>query len=114
MLILLTGTWTKDKIVLASGVFECDIYQRQISMQVSPTELEGLLLTHPAVLDVGVVGLPDEVVISKPKAFVVKRPDVEVTGKELSDHVAGMGYEKIMHLLQVSLTYNSRCYSTML
>ena len=55
----------------------------------SPTELEGMLFTHPAVLDVGVVGLPDEMAVSKPKAFVVKKPDAEVTETELCDYVAG-------------------------
>ena len=55
----------------------------------SPTELEGMLFTHPAVLDVGVVGLPDETAVSKPKAFVVKKPDADVTETELCEYLAG-------------------------
>ncbi|KAJ3558976.1 hypothetical protein NM688_g619 [Phlebia brevispora] len=39
--------------------------------QVSPAELEGHLLTHPAVGDVGVVGVPDDYSGEVPVAFVV-------------------------------------------
>jgi acyl-CoA synthetase (AMP-forming)/AMP-acid ligase II len=46
------------------------------SYQVAPAELEGLLITHPAVADVAVVGRPDEVRGEAPVAFVVKRNDV--------------------------------------
>ena len=44
-------------------------------MQVAPAELEALLLTHPAVLDVAVVRRPDEEAGEVPKAFVVLKPD---------------------------------------
>jgi len=44
-------------------------------MQVAPAELEALLLTHPAVLDVAVVRKDDEEAGEVPKAFVVLRPD---------------------------------------
>ena len=57
--------------------------------QVSPSELEGILFDHPAVLDVGVVGLPDESSTNKPKAFVVKKEGVRVTEKQLCEYVAG-------------------------
>src|SRR5262249_54161320 len=46
-------------------------------MQVAPAELEALLLTHPAVLDVAVVRRPDEEAGEVPKAFVVLKPDPE-------------------------------------
>ena len=46
-------------------------------MQVAPAELEALLLTHPAVLDVAVVRRPDEEAGEMPKAFVVMKPDPE-------------------------------------
>lgn len=41
--------------------------------QVAPAELEGLLLTHPAVADIAVVPSPDEIAGEVPKAFVVLR-----------------------------------------
>lgn len=46
-------------------------------MQVAPAELEGLLLSHPAVADVAVVPSPDEEAGEVPKAFVVLRQPAE-------------------------------------
>lgn len=44
--------------------------------QVAPAELEALLLSHPAIMDVGVTGVvEDEDVGEVPRAFVVLRPD---------------------------------------
>ena len=42
--------------------------------QVPPAELEALLLGHPEVADVAVVGVPDEEAGELPKAFVVPPP----------------------------------------
>lgn len=42
--------------------------------QVAPAELEAHLLTHPAVNDVVVIGVPSEREGEVPKAFVVKAP----------------------------------------
>ena len=44
-------------------------------MQVAPAELEALLITHPAVLDVAVVRHPDEEAGEVPKAYIVLKPD---------------------------------------
>ncbi|XP_056644474.1 uncharacterized protein LOC130450223 [Diorhabda sublineata] len=57
--------------------------------QVAPAELEAILLNHPKVLDVGVVGVPDELAGELPLAFVVKKPGVDVTEKELVEYVEG-------------------------
>jgi acyl-CoA synthetase (AMP-forming)/AMP-acid ligase II len=54
--------------------------------QVAPAELEGLLLTHPAVADAAVIGLPDEEAGEVPKAFVV--PSAPLTPEEVSAFVA--------------------------
>jgi len=43
-------------------------------MQVAPAELEAVLLTHPAVNDCVVIGVPSEREGEVPKAFVVKAP----------------------------------------
>jgi acyl-CoA synthetase (AMP-forming)/AMP-acid ligase II len=44
--------------------------------QVAPAELEALLITHPAVADAAVIGVPDEAAGELPKAFVVRKGDV--------------------------------------
>ncbi|KAG5870294.1 hypothetical protein JTB14_020368 [Gonioctena quinquepunctata] len=56
--------------------------------QVAPAEIEALLINHPKVLDVGVVGAPDEVAGELPLAFVVKKEGVDVTEEELQEYVA--------------------------
>uniref|UniRef100_A0A2S2NN70 Putative 4-coumarate--CoA ligase n=1 Tax=Schizaphis graminum TaxID=13262 RepID=A0A2S2NN70_SCHGA len=43
--------------------------------QVPPAELEGILRTHPAVLDAAVIGVPDDRTGEAPLAYVVLDPD---------------------------------------
>src|SRR5688500_5314789 len=50
---------------------------------VFPRELEELMLTHPGVSLVAVVGVPDARLGEEVKAFVVKKPGVDVTEEEL-------------------------------
>ena len=45
--------------------------------QVPPAELEAILITHPAVADCAVIGVPDEEAGELPKAFVVCAGEVE-------------------------------------
>jgi acyl-CoA synthetase (AMP-forming)/AMP-acid ligase II len=54
--------------------------------QVPPAELEALLLTHPAIADAAVIGVPDEEAGEVPMAFVVAR-DI-LTPHEVMDFVA--------------------------
>jgi len=54
--------------------------------QVPPAELEALLVSHPAVLDAAVIGVPDDEAGEIPKAFVVLRGPA--TSEELSEFVA--------------------------
>jgi benzoate-CoA ligase family protein len=44
---------------------------------VSPVEVEGVLVSHPDVLECAVVGMPDEDGLAKPRAFVVLRPGAD-------------------------------------
>ena len=50
---------------------------------VYPREIEEVMLTHPAISLVAIIGIPDERLGEEVKAFVVKKPGVEVTEAEL-------------------------------
>ncbi|KAL6716711.1 hypothetical protein ACLMJK_006279 [Lecanora helva] len=57
--------------------------------QVSPAELESVLMRHPAVLDCAVIGIPiangtDEV----PRAYIVQKSDVQLTADEVKTFVS--------------------------
>ena len=54
---------------------------------VSSLELEDIIAHHPAVAEVGVIGVADEKWGERPLALVVLRPDSHATEKELSHHV---------------------------
>jgi acyl-CoA synthetase (AMP-forming)/AMP-acid ligase II len=56
--------------------------------QVAPAELEGVLMSHPAVADAAVVPSPDAEAGEVPKAFVVLRPATTVSEAELLAFVA--------------------------
>jgi acyl-CoA synthetase (AMP-forming)/AMP-acid ligase II len=55
-------------------------------LQVAPAELEGVLLTHPAIADAAVIGIPDEQAGEIPKAFVV--PSAPLTPEDVTAFVA--------------------------
>ncbi|MFT5679946.1 MAG: acyl-CoA synthetase (AMP-forming)/AMP-acid ligase II [Myxococcota bacterium] len=57
--------------------------------QVPPAELEALLITHPEVADVAVIGILDDAAGELPKAFIVRAADSAVTPETLQDFVAG-------------------------
>lgn len=55
--------------------------------QVAPAELEDILLGHPDVVDVGVIGIPDEEAGELPKAFIVKKHGSDVTEQSVQEYV---------------------------
>ncbi|MDF9409717.1 MAG: Benzoate--CoA ligase [Pelotomaculum sp. PtaB.Bin013] len=52
---------------------------------VSPVEVEATLMLHPAVLECGVVGAPDDDGLIKPKAYVVFKEGVTVNEELMTD-----------------------------
>jgi len=54
-------------------------------MNIAPAELEALIAMHPAVLEVAVVGDPDEVMGERVAAVVALRPDITLTLEQLVD-----------------------------
>jgi benzoate-CoA ligase family protein len=90
------GEWTRsgDKYVEdEDGYFTyCgrrDDMLKVSGMYVSPFEVEGVLQSHPDVLEAAVVGWPDTDRLIKPKAFVVlKTPDGadDALARKLQDH----------------------------
>eukprot|EP01132_Coremiostelium_polycephalum_P005524 gene5524-6882_t len=51
--------------------------------QVPPAELEGILLTHPLIVDSCVIGIPDGENGEVPRAYVVLKPDSTLTEDEI-------------------------------
>jgi acyl-CoA synthetase (AMP-forming)/AMP-acid ligase II len=55
--------------------------------QVPPAELEALLVAHPKVADVAVIGVADDEAGEIPKAFVVPQPGTDLTLEEIQAYV---------------------------
>ncbi len=55
--------------------------------QVAPAELEALLLTHPAIADAAVVGVPDVEAGEIPRAFIVVKAGQTVTAEEITAYM---------------------------
>ncbi len=53
---------------------------------IAPKEIEDVVLAHPGVLDVAVIGLPDDKRGEIPKAFVVPKPDAHLDADTLLAH----------------------------
>jgi fatty-acyl-CoA synthase len=54
---------------------------------VFPREVEELLITHPSVADVAVIGVDDEEFGQRLKAFIVKQPGKRLSAKQTQDFV---------------------------
>nr|XP_043610087.1 4-coumarate--CoA ligase-like 7 [Erigeron canadensis] len=56
--------------------------------QVAPAELEGLLVTHPEIMDAAVIPYPDEEAGEIPMAYVVRKVGSSLTGEEVQNFIA--------------------------
>jgi benzoate-CoA ligase len=88
------GEWTKsgDKYIRdADGYYTYsgrnDDMLKVSGIYVSPFEVEGTLLQHPAVLESAVIGVHDSEGLVKTKAFVVLKPMQKVTERDLQEFV---------------------------
>ena len=55
--------------------------------KVAPSELEDMLRKHPAVLDVAVIGIPDEAAGELPRAYVVPKPNNSVKESDIASYI---------------------------
>lgn len=88
------GEWTRsgDKYTMdADGYYtysgRTDDMLKVGGIYVSPFEVEASLMTHPAVLEVAVIGAADADQLVKPKAFVVLKSGQAASADELKAHV---------------------------
>jgi benzoate-CoA ligase len=91
------GEWTRtgDKYLLGKDGYytyggRSDDMLKVGGIYVSPFEVEAALLTHPDVLEVAVIGVPDDQQLIKPKAYVVTKQGVKATpalAETLKQHV---------------------------
>jgi len=56
-------------------------------LQVAPSELEDVLRRHSSVLDVAVIGIPDDLAGELPRAYVVKKPGHQTVEKDIAKFV---------------------------
>ena len=67
--------------------------------QVPPAELEAIIISHPSVADVAVIGVPDDEAGELPKAFVTLKPEMEATESDIREFVA----EKVATYKQIHI-----------
>ncbi|MBV8537757.1 MAG: benzoate-CoA ligase family protein [Alphaproteobacteria bacterium] len=91
------GEWTRtgDKYLMSEDGFftyggRTDDMLKVGGIYVSPFEVEGALVTHPAVLEAAVIGVADDSRLIKPKAYIVLKSGQAATSgldDELKQHV---------------------------
>ncbi len=82
-----TASWRDDGYIRFLGRYKDML--KVGGENVDPMETEGLLLDHPAVHQVAIVGLPDPQLAEVPVAFVQKAPGADVTGDDIIAYCRG-------------------------
>ncbi|HEY9237354.1 MAG TPA: benzoate-CoA ligase family protein, partial [Burkholderiaceae bacterium] len=104
------GEWTKtgDKYsVDARGAYvyagRSDDMLKVSGVYVSPFEVEGTLMQHPAVLECAVIGIEDADGLTKTKACVVRKPGARVDEAELKafvkERLAAYKYPRVIEFI---------------
>jgi 4-coumarate--CoA ligase len=57
-------------------------------VQVAPAELEGVLTSHPEIIDAGVIGVPDDASGELPRAYIVLRQGSTLAENTIKAHAA--------------------------
>ena len=81
-----------------------------MTLQVAPSELEGILVSHPSVVDAAVIGIPDPVAGEKPMAFVVVKTGSSVTALDIQDYVTGISLLSLLSHCYHAPSLLSHCY----
>ncbi|MEM9871360.1 MAG: AMP-binding protein [Pseudomonadota bacterium] len=84
---LLTGDRGQQEGAFVRFVGRNDDVITSAGYRIGPAEIEDCLLTHPDVATVGVVGKPDPLRTQIVKAYVVRKPGVQVEAAALQDYV---------------------------
>ena len=58
-------------------------------LQVSPAEIEGLLINHAGIEDAAVIGVFDSTAGELPKAFIVRKLGTNITRDEIHNYARG-------------------------
>ncbi|MFW0797796.1 AMP-binding protein [Gordonia sp. CPCC 205515] len=58
-------------------------------VNIYPAEIEAVIATHPDVINVAVIGVPDDDRGEQPLAFIETRPGAEVTDRDIAEFCAG-------------------------
>ena len=79
---------------------------------ISTVEIEHAIESHPAVLEVAVIGVPDEKWGERPKAFVIRKPGAEVNEAELiaylQTHIARYKVPKAVEFVDAAAAHGDR------
>ena len=92
----------EDHVSIVDRIKELIKYK---AFQVPPAELEAVLVTHPAVADAAVIGVPDEEAGELPKAFITLAPGAEAPSLEdiqghVAEHLATYKQVRVLEVLE--------------
>ncbi len=100
------GLWTGDLAYQdADGYYyivsrKSDIIKSG-SHRIGPQEIEDVIMEHPAVSEVAVTGIPDEILDERIKACIVLKPEVECAEREIRKHCrAILPAYKVPHVIE--------------